>query len=56
MALRLSHNGKRGATRHTADYRLQIERTERDVHIAEESDDFIDQFHVGIPMLLALIM
>jgi len=25
-----------------------IERTERDVHVAEESDDFVDQFHGGI--------
>jgi len=24
-----------------------IERTERDVHVAEESDDFVDQFHNG---------
>jgi hypothetical protein len=25
-----------------------VERTERDVHVAEESDDFVDQFHDGI--------
>jgi len=25
-----------------------IERAERDVHVAEESDDFVDQFHDGI--------
>jgi len=27
-----------------------IERTERDVHVAEESDDFVDQFHNGFPL------
>jgi hypothetical protein len=25
-----------------------VERTERDVHVAEKSDDFVDQFHDGI--------
>ncbi|VVT55857.1 hypothetical protein UYSO10_5867 [Kosakonia radicincitans] len=46
MALRLSHNGKHGATQRIST--LMVERTERDVHVAEKSDDFIDQFHDGV--------
>jgi len=46
MALRLSHNSKRGATQHIST--LVVERTERDIHVAEKSDDFIDQFHDGV--------
>jgi hypothetical protein len=25
-----------------------VERTERNVHVAEKGDDFVDQFHDGI--------
>ncbi|WP_167353544.1 hypothetical protein [Kosakonia oryziphila] len=46
MALSLSHNDKRGATQHIST--LVVERTERDVHVAEKGDDFIDQFHDGV--------
>lgn len=48
MALRLSHNGKHGATQHSAFSGLVVERTERNVHVAEKRDDFVDQFHDGI--------
>lgn len=41
----------RKASRH-----IQVERAERDVHAAEKGDDFVDQFHVGIPFLSELIM
>jgi hypothetical protein len=34
--------------RHSAFSRLVVERPEGDVHVAEESDDFVDQFHDGI--------
>jgi len=33
-----------------------VERTERDAHVAEEGDDFVDQFHFGILILFELIM
>ena len=51
MALRLSHNGKR--MRHSAFSELVVDRTERDVHVAEESDDFVDQFHNGFLIFLS---
>lgn len=35
------------AQRHTASQQSVIERAERDVHVAEHSDDFVDQFHDG---------
>ena len=33
---------------------LQVESTERDVHSAEESDDFIDQFHDFNPAIVVV--
>ncbi|MEO3740004.1 hypothetical protein [Kosakonia sp. WA-90] len=32
-----------------------VERPKRDVHVAEESDDFVDQFHDGFLILSELI-
>jgi len=29
-----------------------VERTERDVHVAEKGDDFVDRFHDGILIFL----
>ena len=33
---------------------LQVESTERDVHRAEESDDFVDQFHDFYPAIVVI--
>lgn len=34
---------------------LQVEGTERDVHRAEKSDDFVDQFHDFYPAIVVVI-
>ena len=34
---------------------LQVEGTERDVHRAEECDDFVDQFHNFYPAIVVII-
>ena len=42
------------AQRHTASQQSVIERAERDVHVAEHSDDFVDQFHDFNPAIVVV--